>query len=264
MSWTLHFSSFPPPGGPLAIAPVPWDSELFGFPFYELRAAEAAPEALAAPLRAGLDGLPRGRPCLVVAGLPPDAVALARILTGAGFYPVETLLKIELPLARFRPAVTGRRFQTLRFRPASELDLPALQAIARSAFAADRLHLDPNLPPERADERYARWLANSLKAGEALFVLDDTRRGGLAGFVLAVRPAPDVYDVTLAALAPAHHHSGAGLWLYQALLQEAAARGLRRVLATISINNLNSLKAAERLGFTAASSVAKYHWFRPA
>ncbi len=260
MPFSLTWQPFPAPDGPLTHARVPWDSELFGFPVYEIRCGDAAPGVLDARLPAGLAGL-AGAPCLAVAGLRPDAVAQAAVLTRHGFYPVETILTIELPLHRFRP-LAGGRFRAVRFRPASAADLPALEAIARGAFATDRFHLDPHLPPGKADARYARWIRTSFEAGEDLFVLEAFGGESLLGFVLARRPAPGTYDVTLAATDPRLRHSGAGLALYQAMLAESVRRGIRRVLASISINNLDSLKVAERLGFTALNATAKFHWFR--
>lgn len=261
MAFSLTFQPYPPPDGPLAFARIPWDSELYGFPFYELRCDGLAPATLARHLNPWLAGLPANRPCLVVAGLKPSAVAPGRVLTQHGFYPVETILKIELPLNRFTPAVE-KRFHYTRFRPAESTDLTALTNIARASFATDRLHLDPNLSPEKAGERYARWLTSSFKAGEALFVLEDTRRSVILGFVLALKTDATTFDVTLAAIDHTHHNTGAGLFLYQAMLKESVARGMRRVLASISVNNLNSLKAAERLGFTVLSAATKFHWFR--
>lgn len=261
MAFSLTYQSFPSPDGPLSFAHVPWDSELYGFPFYELRCADVAPAILEKHLNPWLTGLPANGACLVVAGLNPAAVATSRVLTQHGFYPVETILKIELPLTRFTPAVE-KKFRYMLFRPAESGDLAALTTIARESFATDRLHLDPNLSPETAGERYARWLAGSFKAGEALFVMEDTRHRAITGFVLALKPDATTYDVTLAAIDQKRHNTGAGLFLYQAMLKESVTRGMRRVLASISINNLNSLKTAERLGFTVMSAATKFHWFR--
>ena len=186
MTFSLTWQSFPPPDGPLAFAGIPWDSELYGFPFYDLKLGNAALEHIEPPLADWLKQLPAEKSCLVVTSIKPDAVALARILTRNGFYPVETIVELHVPLARFQPLITSR-FQKMRFRPAQAADLPHMQAIARNAFSADRFHLDPNLPSAKADERYARWVAASLTDGDVLFVLEDKPGGRIAqgsGWVL--------------------------------------------------------------------------------
>lgn len=261
MTFSLTWQSFPPPNGPLAFAKIPWDSELFGFPFYELKSSGISADMLAQYLPAWLAEIGRQDQCLVVASLPPADIERAKIMARNSFYPVETLVKIHLPLARFKPLIE-KKFAHLRMFPAETNDLPALVAIAQSSFETDRIHLDQSLPPEKADLRYARWIESGLTSGDPVFVLRDSKLNRMAGFVLAREIKPGVYDMSLAALDKTYHHTGAGLILYQAMLVAAKERGCKLAVAWISINNMNSLKAAERLGFVAQQAVNKFHWFR--
>ena len=260
----MHFKVkpeyFPPPDGKLVFNRVPWDSELFGFPFYDLKSSETPAAALAQNLQNWLKEISHNGKSLVVAALPPADIERAKILTGNIFYPVETLLEINLPLARFKPLIK-KRFDHLRIIPAVEDDLEALTTIAKSSFKTDRFHLDDNIPNEQADLRYANWIKNGFKSGAHIFVLKDERAHCAAGFVLARETKPNVYDMSLAALDEKYHNSGAGLILYQAMLVASKERGCKLAVAWISINNLNSLKAAERLGFTVQQAVNKFHWF---
>jgi len=261
MRFEIKPECFPPPDGGLIFNRIPWDTEQFGFPFYELKSAEINTDVLAQHLPAWLREISaRDNKCLVVASLPPADIARAKIIAQNGFYPVETLLEIHLPLARFKPLIE-KRFDNLRMFPAVADDLPALLEIAKSSFATDRLHLDTNLPPEKADLRYARWIEDGVKSGDHVFVLKDGDLNRVAGFVLAREVKPGVYDMSLAALDKKYHNTGAGLVLYQAMLVASRERGCRLAVAWISINNLNSLKAAERLGFTARRAIGKFHRF---
>lgn len=264
MRFEVKLEKFPPPDGPLAYNPVPWDSELFGFPFYELKCGATPADRLKLLLPDWLAAIaPRSGPCLAVAALAPADLRRAQILSAHAFYPVETLLEITLALARFKP-VLEKKFGYMRMRPAAADDLPALAEIARASFKTDRFHLDGNLPGDKADRRYARWIESGFRDGAPVFVLEDGRAGRAAGFVLARETEPGVYDMSLAALDARYHNTGAGLILYQAMLAASRARGCRLATAWISINNLNSLKAAERLGFTARRAVNKFHWFHGA
>jgi len=261
MRFEVKLEKFPPPDGELAFNRIPWDSDLFGFSFYELKISGMSAKALARHLPAWQSEIAlRETKSLAVASLAPADIERARILTANSFYPVETLLEINLPLARFRPVIK-ERFEHLRMFPAVEGDLPALAEIAKSSFKADRFHLDTDIPDEKADLRYANWIKNGFQDGDPIFVLKDERLQRVAGFVLAREIKPAVYDMSLAAMDTNYHNTGARLVLYQAMLVASRERGCKLAVAWISINNLNSLKAAERLGFTAQQAISKFHWF---
>ena len=122
MTFSLTWQSFPPPDGPLAFAHIPWDSELYGFPFYDLKLDDASPAHIEPPLADWLKQLPADKSCLVVASISPGAVSLARMLIRHGFYPIETLIELHVSLARFNPVITSH-FQKMLFRPAQAGDL---------------------------------------------------------------------------------------------------------------------------------------------
>ena len=260
MSFALNWRAFPEPDGPLCYAEVPWDSELYGFPFYELRCAPDAAGRLAPHLAAWLRGL-RSRPALVYAKIPSQAVAQNQLLCAHGFYPVETMVELSLPLERM-VAVTSRPPEHARLRPAAEADLPQLVSAAAGAFRADRLHLDTNLPADKADRRFARWLELGWRAGEPVFVLEDRRSGGLIGFFHVRAVDPRTVDLSLGGLAAAYQRSGLGAVLYQSVLTECRARGYRTAVTRVSINNLDIVNLFARLGFSFRNPVTTLHWFQ--
>ncbi len=261
MPFDLTFQAFPAPDGPLRYALVPWDSDLYGFPFYDLKAGEAEPAALALHLPAWLAGLPSARACLVCAKLAPGDVPRAQALAANGFYPVETLVDFHLRLARLATVI--RRPQAgERLRMAAPADEPRVAEIAVGAFAADRFHLDPNLPPGKADERFRRWVGRSFAAREPIFVLEDLREKQVLGFVQCRDTSPGLMDVTLGAVDRAIQKTGAGVLMYQLLFVELIARGYREAVTRVSLHNLGGIKLTLRLGFTVRSAVTTLHWFR--
>ena len=135
-------------------------------------------------------------------------------------------------------------------------------AIARDAFSTDRFHLDPNLPPQKADERYARWVEASFANGDMLSVLEDKPGGRIIGVASAKKTLQNAYHVTLAMMDKSYHHTGAGAFLFQSVMNECKTRGFKLAIAHISINNPSSLKSAERIGFSTFAAVTKFHWFR--
>jgi len=260
-TFKLNFEPFPRPNGPLACAAIPWDSALFGFPFYELKCADVQPELLARHLGGGLDSLPRDRACLVLARLPPEQTLAAAALAQHGFYPVETMLDFDLPLARLNPILKHDRAH-YRFRRAAAADLPAVCEIARGAFAADRFHMDPNIPSDKADLRYAGWIEESFRAREPIFVLEETNPPRIAGFIQCRDIAPKVADVCLGAVRRDIQKSGAGVQMYQELFLDYRARGYRKAVTHVSINNLGGVKLTLRYGFTLSKATLCMHWFR--
>lgn len=262
MHFTLTFESFPKPDGPLRYAPVPWDSKLYGFPFYELRCGDITPEALAQHLSPWLTSLPSDRACLVYAMIPSMAVTEGKVLIQHGFYPVETMLEIYMPLARITPVIR-RQSNQVRLRPAKAGDLPRVIAIAGLAFSTDRLHLDPNLPPEKADKRYAQWVERGFRAGEMVFVYENARNSRLIGFFHIRQTSSKAIDLSLAAVDKDYQNSASGVMMYQSVLTECRARGYQIATSRISINNLNVVNVLMRLGFAIRNAVVTMHWFRP-
>ena len=263
MSFELTFNSFPAPEGPIRYALVPWDSDLYGFPFYELQCQDTSPALLARHLPAWLAGLPTDRPALVYAKIPPGAVSLAQVLARSGFYPVETLMEFHLRLARLA-TIIRKQSSPDRLRLAKPADQPRVTAIAAGAFAADRYHLDPNLPSEKADQRFTAWIARSFTAREPIFVLEDTRRKEVIGFVQCREISPHVMDVTLGSVDKDIQRTGAGVLMYQLLFIEFLARGYREAITRVSLHNIGGIKLTLRLGFTVQSAVTTLHWYRPA
>jgi ribosomal protein S18 acetylase RimI-like enzyme len=262
-AFKLTFEPFPRPNGPLACAYVPWDSELFGFPFYELKCAATEPDLLSRHLGDGLDSLPRDRACLVLARLSPEQTRIAGILAQSGFYPVETMLDFDLILTKLN-LILKHDHAHYRFRRATSDDLPAVCDIARGAFAADRFHMDPNIPSDKADRRYAGWVERSFGAQDQVFVLEETNPARVIGFIQCRDLAPRVVDVCLGAVRRDIQKSGAGVQMYQQLFLDYRARGYRKAVTHVSLNNLSGVKLTLRYGFTISNAALCMHWFRPA
>ena len=261
MAFTLTYADFPAPDGPLKIAPIPWDSALLDFPVFEVNCAQTPLDALTRHLPVWLSGLPKDRAILVVAKISPDAVAVAAALAQQGFYPVETMIEFELLLARLTPVIK-RPSTHLQLRLATPADLAPVTTIAQSAFAADRFHLDPNVPRNKADLRYVHWIENSFRAGDPVFILEDTEQGEVIGFVQARETAPQTMDITLGAVRKHLQNSGAGVLMYQELFLALRARDFKRAITRVSINNLRGIKLTLRLGFTVREATVALHWFR--
>jgi Sortase and related acyltransferases len=249
MPSAMTYDAFPAPDGPLRYALIPWDSETFGFPFIELRCAGVDHELAAQHLPALLESLDARsqRPMLVLTKIPVAATRLAELLTACGFYPVETAVEPHMALSRFR-SVVERPAGGMTLRDAREADMPRLVELARGSFRADRLHVDANLPSDKADERFVRWVINGVRDGDMVFCYDDAR-GKTIGFYHVRATASGTVDLSLAALDRAYQKLGIGLLMYQAVLLECRNRGFSLAETHVTVHNLDVLNLFARLGF---------------
>jgi L-amino acid N-acyltransferase YncA len=255
--FTLTYRPYPDLDSPLQAARIPWDSELFGFPCWDVRPGGEASTALAAALASFVEERKAHGECLLVTKVPTRDVAMGRLLAAYGFYPVETMLEIALPLARLTlPAAAGRG---AALRLATTDDMEEILTIAGSAFRDDRFHLDPTLPPEKADQRYRGWVARGFASGEPVFVFEDTRKGTILGFYHIRELPSSAVALSLAAVHPSCQGAGIGALMYQAVLEECRRRGYRTAVTRIAVNNLPVANLFFRLGFTIREAVLTFH-----
>lgn len=247
MSFEITFKKWSHPRGQIRYGYVPWDSEIFGFAFYQLYFPKII-QGLSESLH---DLLPflveesKGK-CLVFAKVPSHDTYLIQKLTTQGFYPVEIMVE---PFRELRSFKASSRFERLQLRPALVGDRPRLLEIARSAFSMDRYHLDPNLPKDRASYRYEYWLDNGIKSGDPVFVYEDTVKRKSFGFCYLKEVTPGVVDLSLAAVDPGVQKAGFGVMMYSECLNECQKRGYKQVVTRISLNNISVLNIFAHLGF---------------
>lgn len=247
--FTLTFRGEPEAEPVVMWAEVPWDSALYGFPVVEVRtAAGRKPDGLREALRAVLEGLDRRARSLVFAKLGAGEIGAAEVFCEAGFRPVETQLEAFVALPRLRP-LAGKIGAAWRLEEARPGDRAALERIARQAFRTDRLHLDPSLPPEVADERYAAWVGRALDEGEPVFLLKD-REGEPLGFFHVRWTSKESVELSLAAVDPERWRPGAGAVLFERVLLACRERGAAAASARIAVLNTEVMSLYAALGFS--------------
>jgi len=217
---------------PETIRPVPWDTEVFGIPCYEITQPDAA------TLRYAVSHA--GHYTVKIDPLHSKA-ALHR----HGFYYVDTLIEPYCSaeaLARFHHAdceiVTG-------------MTMNELAPMCERSFLHGRFHRDFNLAPSDADRRYQRWLAQLLDEGE-VFGLAYQRR--LVGFI-AGRDG----RLELHALAKEWRGRGLAKYFWSLVCARLFDQGVAVVRSSISAANLPVLNLYSRLGFRFGAVQDVYH-----
>jgi ribosomal protein S18 acetylase RimI-like enzyme len=243
--------------GPLVLEHrrVPWDSEIFGFDVVQFSTIKAGNGNDAeAALECELDLLRRQGTRLAVCRLPIGNGAELALLQRCGFRVMETLLQPRFTdLARF--ALDG---DCLDVAVAKQEDMTTVVEIAGTAFCTDRYHLDPQLPPGLADERYRVWARNALRnPAQTLLTLRDG--DDIVGFFVVDTQPGGVRHWGLTAIAVEWQSRGCGKRAWRAVLARHHAEGVACVTSSISAANLPVLNLYSCLGARFVSAEVTLH-----
>jgi hypothetical protein len=245
-----------------AVACLPWDEAIFGFPVAALNLG-GAPLPAAEPLTlftaALRDFCRETKAELVSASVPGGAAVTQSVLCAAGFVPVEFSLLAQIP------HLTPARLPQPRFslRPAELQDHDAVRRIAGVAFIAGRYHGDPRFPRALANLRYSRWIERALDTpgpGGHVFVLGPP--GSVVGFMHVVIRDGHA-DLRLGAVDPENDLGFAGFSLYAETLRAVCALGAHSVSAKIAAANTRVLNVCAMLGFRFSNPESAFHWHAP-
>ncbi len=259
MSFEITFNNWADTHGKITYGQVPWDSEIFGFPFIELRISEYF-QGLSESLSEYIDHITKNiqSRCLVFVKIPSKQTNVIKALTFQGFYPVETMVGIHGNLQSLKP---GRTFERLHLRPAKNDDKPKILDIARHAFSLDRYHLDPNLSDEKANYRYEYWLENGLKNQDLVLIYEDLSKNKTLGFCHLRDINPDTVDFSLGAIDPSYQKAGLGVMMYRECLSLCKIREKKKMITRISINNIEIVNIFSDLGFVFREPTTVLHWY---
>ncbi|MDW7773262.1 MAG: GNAT family N-acetyltransferase [Desulfobulbaceae bacterium] len=239
---------------------APWDTAIYGYPVLQIIRIEvigpSAPDDLSS-FETARDRLGAG---LVSCRLPHERLNESMLLEDRGFRFIEMVYLPELDDLKNRSL---REQSGLDIRLAVEGDIPALRDIAGSAFRNERLYMDPRLDAELSDERYRRWVHNSLShPGQRLYVV--TGDGyPVAFFITEMFPDGTCYW-HLNAVAPEAQGRGYGRRVWNAMLGQAKSAGAVRVRTCIAARNHRVLNLYARLDFRFPPPLMTFHWVRPA
>lgn len=242
----------------LSAQEAPWDSAIYGMPVVQIKNIEVLDEDGAAPDYAHYGNWIEAEQIGIVScRLPHDRLRDSMYLEARGFRFVEMVLHPRLD------QLQNQKFRRddLLIVPAVEADLNALQGIAERAFGFERYHVDPRLSPRRGDQRYGRWVRNSLnhQSQRLLKVLDDERL--IALFLIEIGSDQSAYW-HLTAIAPEWQGQGYGRRVWLAMLSYCKAQGCQSVSTTISARNTPVLNLYAQLQFRFTPPEMTFHWIR--
>jgi GNAT superfamily N-acetyltransferase len=245
-------------GAILECSILPWDSEIFGFQVAQISHLDLGEDADAAEIFEAFETWCAEHAVrLVSCRLDHLRLRESMALEDAGFRFVEMVYGLRLD--SFDGISPPQR--TIQVAVATGGDLTAIEEIAYSAFTTGRFLLDPRLPPELSQRRYATWVRNSFgSSGQT--ILKAEVDGDLAGFfIVEDRQDASVYW-HLTAIAPRWQGKGIGSSVWRTMLLRHRTAGATLVETTISGHNLPIINLYQRLGFSFASAQTTYHRLR--
>lgn len=243
----------------LGIATLEWDSAFFGFGVGRVQAErltrETAAECAAQARRTGLR-------CVYYLAPADDPISWSAAIR-AGFDPVDIRVELELAMPRdggspaARPSVGAGPD---RCGPATERDLPALQALADGAFSESRFFRDRRFPAEKPPELFSAWVRRGVTEPNGFALL--SRSGERPVGFLSGRIASDGGRIELVSVAKALHGRGIGRRLLDASTAEFARRGATHVRVVTQGSNAAAQKLYQAAGFKTRSVGLWFHgWF---
>jgi len=141
-------------------------------------------------------------------------------------------------------------------RIAREDDLPAIIAIARTAYAGSRFYNDPNFTSEQCEDLYATWTENSFRGyADRVYVIDADRPAGY----ITCHYRDGIGSIGLIAVADWARGRGLGSELVSSSLQFFADSGARTASVVTQGGNISAQRLYQRCGFLTRSIQLWYH-----
>jgi RimJ/RimL family protein N-acetyltransferase len=242
----------------LRAAEAPWDSAIFGYPVAQISSIQVLDASTA---RADFE--PFWHWCdlhgvrIVSCRLDHQQLRESMLLEQQQFRFIEMVLHPHLPHLQAYTCDSD----SLIIAPAEAEDLSILSDISAQAFHHERYHVDPRLDPIFGNQRYARWVENSLHHPRQRLIklLDDQHI--IAFFIIEAGERGDVYW-HLTAVAPAFQGRGLGRRTWRAMIARHQNEGHETITTTISARNTTVLNLYASLGFRFLPPEMTFHWVR--
>lgn len=182
-----------------------------------------------------------------VVKVPSGMADILKIVQDNGYEFIEDMIHVEHDL---RPvemnSIIRRLYEKTSFRQMTDKDFEQLQAeIANGMFDNDRISNDSSFPKGVSARRYLNW-TNDLRDRGALFYVITYGNEG-AGFIVLEKKDEKTYYSVLGGGYEKYRRSGLGI--VQKEPEITRLLGGKRLVTSVSSNNVNQLKALIMNGY---------------
>ncbi|HEU0120893.1 MAG TPA: GNAT family N-acetyltransferase [Bryobacteraceae bacterium] len=238
-------------------SPLPWDSQMYGFPAARMDSVLASSAEHLLPLlkmsiaSARAAGI-RHLIARVDAGDLPYLTALTRL----GFELIDGIQTFSLSLPQ--SLETSPSIATRLYQPA---DLGQILNLARTAYLFDRFHSDPAIGNDVADRINEEWLRNSCSGQAADAVIVAVEEDSVLGYATckldtACRPflGQSLGTIVMVATAESARRRGVAAACTRAAVDWFQRHGAGLVQVGTQFRNIPAARLYERCGFRIASN----------
>ena len=237
-----------------------WDTAIFGAPVFTIDRIEVLGDGALHDANEFLVQLGAVGARMSSCRLPHDRLRESMLLEDMGFRFIEMIYQ---PLLDGLATAVWPQVPPMVVTQAALADLPALLAIAGSAFSNERFHVDPRLPREAGDRRYQNWVRSAMDhPRQRLQALRDGT--DVVGFFVTELMDDGTCYWHLNAIAPQAQGRGIGRRAWSTMLASARDAGATRVRTSVVARNVRVLNLYSALGFRLEPPAMTFHWVRPA
>lgn len=197
---------------------------------------------------------------LIIAKIDTSHFTPVVSLQKAGFIFYECITQRILKNA----TIFGEEDLSGEYRYALEEDLPSLKSIAsKSTFKKSHFYLDEDIPTEKVDSLYEKWIESAFKSDSKIIVIED--EGKIAGmFIFRINGFDEVVEKNsatweFAAVSPDFRSKGIGRKIFKCVLHACINSGAEIIETTLIEKNIISQKIHEQLGFRLLNTYYTFH-----
>jgi GNAT superfamily N-acetyltransferase len=227
-----------------------WDTEFWG-----VRVARVLAGSMTEESRAEIDRwcVDNGVSCVYFLAEAEDETTKAAVEEGGFFYTDSRVtLRKEVSEPRQVPAIP--------VRVATDRDLDALEAIARSSHGTTRFYHDPHFPDDRCGELYARWIRSIYESDDAILVIDHEGRA-VAYVTCGLREGGTGY-IGLIAVDASMRERGLGAALAVAAHNWMVDEGAKYAAVVTQERNVAAMRLIQNAGYVVDSTHLWFHkWY---
>lgn len=186
----------------------------------------------------------------IVVKLPSDMSELNFFLQKSGYTYVETMISLyrDTSIPKLS-SINERIIQNMSYSIMNDFETEELyNEIRNGMFTKDRVSVDHAFTKEQSNNRYVGWINDEINNGAQLFKIK--YRNKIVGFFTMKEKEEKVFDSVLAGMYQSKQMVGIGLAMDYFEIMEANRNEGKKVLASVSTNNLSALMIALQLGYS--------------
>ncbi|MCB4756455.1 MAG: GNAT family N-acetyltransferase [Elusimicrobia bacterium] len=231
----------------VSFKPLPWDTKVYGFNFFELSDFDETSYE-----ESEIKFIRENNPKVIYARISPHQIRATRFLEEHGYRYAEVQLDLRIKDFDKKPSLAFIH----EVQPLSTTDkLDAVFDICLHAFDTNRYFLDPDFDRDLSGQRYANWVKNSLGRDGVHICQYKVRKEPVGFFMADVKKDDETGRYSLGGV----HPKAKGQGIFTAMIGDMIsylrqkAPAIKALDTCVSLNNRKAFNIYLKHGFTVFS-----------